>query len=134
AAVRDVRDDLAHDATQVVVGRARLLGALGDRVRHRPAGDADLDGAEVLEVAADCRLGGADPVRRQELDQLRLARHGLFLEQARDAVLALGLPERRHPAPSPVARSARGARTASIRLAACCQTSEAGPSITSAVT
>src|SRR5947199_3202897 len=134
AAVRDVDHELAHHASEVVVGRARLLGVLGDRVRHRPAGDADLHRAEVLEVTADRRLGGDDPVRRQELDQLGLARHGLLLEQARDAVLALGLAERRHHAPPPVASSARSARTASIRLAACCQTSEEGPSITSAVT
>ena len=72
-------------------GAAALLGVLGDGVRHRPAGDAHLHRAEVLEVAAHRRLRGDDAVGREQLDELRLARHGLLLEQPRDAVLALRL-------------------------------------------
>ena len=62
-------------------GAAALLGVLGDRVRHRAAGDAHLHRAELLEVAAHRRLGGDDAVGREQLDELRLARDRLLLEQ-----------------------------------------------------
>src|SRR4029079_5862747 len=85
-----------------------------------------------LEVAADRRLGGDDAVGGEHLHQLGLAGDRLLLEQPRDAVLALGLAERRHQAgPN---RWVRTARAACMRLAACCHTAERGPSITDAAT
>ena len=66
----------------------------------------------------------------------------LLLEDAQDAVLTLGLAERRHRRPSPLRRLPTGptsstpsrARTLCMRFAACCHTTDRGPSITSAAT
>ncbi len=58
---------------------------------------------------------------------------GLVLEHAQDAVLALGLAERRHQR-APVRRSTNSARAECMRLPACCHTTDCGPSMTSAAT
>src|SRR3954447_14120240 len=118
----------------MVVGGGALLGVLGDGVGHRAAGDAHLHRAELLEIAAHRGLGGDDAVRGEHLDQLRLARGRLLLQQARDAVLALGLAEGRHQG-APWPRTwVSTPRAACMRLAACCHTAERGPSITDADT
>src|SRR3954451_14181832 len=150
AALRDLHDELADDAPEMVVRDRPLLGVLGNRVGHGTTGDPDLHRAELLEVAADRGLGRDDAVGRQHLDQLRLARDRLLLEQPGDAVLPLRLPQRRHlrlgrlpiRTGGPVVpglhgastRNARTARVASRRFPACCHTALRGPSTTSSVT
>ena len=93
---RHLHHELAHDPPEVVVGRGALLGVLGDGVGHRPAGDAHLHRAQLLEVAAHGGLGRDHAVGRQHLHQLGLAGDRLLLEQAGDAVLALRFAERGH--------------------------------------
>ena len=133
AAVRHLDHELPHDPSEMVVGATRpVLAHLGHRVRHRPSGDADLHCAEILEITTHRRLGREDALRREELHQLALARHRLLLEESADAMLTLRLAERGHPMlPSSRAISARAE---CIRLAPCSHTTDAGPSITSAVT
>src|SRR3954468_6786237 len=139
--VRHLDHELPHHPAQVLVGRVRLvLGVLRHRVRHRPAGDAHLDRAQLLEVAAHGRLRREDPLGAEQLHDLGLARDHLLLEQAGEAVLALGLAERGHQ-DAPCSESAdcsstswSSARAACSRFAACCHTRLAGPSSTSSVT
>src|SRR5712692_9057296 len=131
-AVGDLDDEVAHDAAEMVVGGGGFFGVFGEGVGHGAAGDADLDGAELFEVAADGGLGGDDAVGGEELDDLGLAGDGLLFEEAADSVLALGFAEGGHHG-APVS-SARRARVACMRLAACCHTTDWGPSMTSAVT
>src|SRR5450759_3957753 len=85
-----------------------------------------------FEVAADGGLGRDDTVGGEELDDLGLAGDGLLFEEPGDAVLALGFAEGGHQR-APVSSASR-ARVACMRFSACCQTTDWGPSMTSAVT
>ena len=69
------------------------------------------------------------PVGGQQLDQLRLAGHGVGLEQPGDAVLALGLAElhRRHASPGTEQPAPGAPRTACMRLAGLGPDPAAGP-------
>ena len=131
-AVGDLDDEVAHDAAEVVVGGGGFFGVLGEGVGHGAPGDADFEGSELLEVAADGGLGGDDAVGGEELDDLGLAGDGLLLEEAGDAVLALRFAEGGHQR-APMSSASR-ARVACMRFSACCQTTDRGPSRTSAVT
>src|SRR5713226_1997070 len=131
-AVGDLDDEVAHDAAEVVVGCGGFFGVFGEGVGHGAAGDADLDRAELFEVAADGGLGGDDAVGGEELDDLGLAGDGLLFEEAANSVLALRFAEGGHHG-APVS-SANRARVSCMRLAACCHTTDWGPSMTSAVT
>ena len=143
-AVGHLDHELAHHPAQVVVGGRALLGVLGDGVGHGAARDAHLHRAELLEVAADRGLGGHHPVDREHLDQLGLAGDRLLLEQRAMRCWRWGLPRvATSRTPSVPAAGLTGGRTSSdarsertlcMRLAACSQTSDAGPSITSAAT
>ena len=96
--VGDLDDPLAQHPPQVVLGRPLLLRELGDGVDELAAAGPHLDGAEVLEVARDGRLGGDDAVGGEELDELRLARRrACWARAAGDAVLALVLGQSAAP-------------------------------------
>ena len=134
--VRHLDHPLAEHPPQVVLGRDLVRGQLGERVGRLAPRQADLDRAEVIEVARHRRLGGLDALLGQQRHQLRLAGHRLGLEQLGDAVLALvlgqaalGVPAHRGP---PTAQ-ARIPRMAVRRWAAWRQTSDRGPSRTSSV-
>jgi hypothetical protein len=87
----DLDHPVAEDPAEVVFGRPLLGGELRDGVDGRAPGDAHLDGAEIVEIARHGGLGGGDAVGGQQLHEVGLARHRLFDEQLRDAVLPLGL-------------------------------------------
>ena len=85
--------ELPEHLLQDFLRRHTVLGQFGNGVGHLTAGDADLDRAELLQVAADRGLGEDHPLGGQELHQLDLARDHLLLEEPGDAVLALRLAE-----------------------------------------
>ena len=74
AAVGHLDHPVPEHPLEVVLGRDPLL-ELGHGVDRLAAGHADLDRAELLEVARHRGLGGDDPVGGQQLDQLGLAGH-----------------------------------------------------------
>ncbi len=140
AGVGDLDDPVAEHPAEVVLGGALVRGQLGDGVDGLAAGDPDLDGAEVLEVARHGGLGGGDAVGGQQLDEVGLAGDGVVGEQPGDAVLALRLGEGLgvgvglggHQASSSRKRSRP--REACRRLWAWGKTRLCGPSTTEAVT
>src|SRR3954451_23064406 len=118
------------------------MAPTSSRSRGQVARGASLYGADVLGFARHGGLRGVDAVGGEQLDQLRLARHGVLLEQPGDAVLALLL---RHARRAVAARS--GAHVAftsrsqesrprkeCIRLWACLKMRLLGPSATDAAT
>ena len=83
-AVIGLHHEFPHDPTEMVLGHHPVVGMLGDRIGHGATGDADLDRAELLEVAAHRGLGGDDPFRGHELEELLLAGDHLLLEETGD--------------------------------------------------
>ena len=89
ARVRDLGHPLAQHPAEVVVGGEAVGLVLGDGVGELAAGQAHLDGAEVVEVAADGGLGGGDAGVGQQLDELGLAGDLVLGQEPGDPVLAL---------------------------------------------
>ena len=69
-----------------------LVGQLGDGVGRLALGGADLDGAQVDQVARHGGLGGGHALGRQQVDQLLLAGDRGRGQELADQVLALGAP------------------------------------------
>ena len=72
----DLDDPVAEDAAEVVLGGPLLVGVLGDGVGGLAVAGADLDGAQVVEVARHGGLGGGDALGGQQVDELLLAGDG----------------------------------------------------------
>ena len=101
AGARHLGDPLPHHAAQVVERGDTLGRELGHGVHRRPARHADLDRAEILEVARHGRLGCGDPLAGEQLHELRLVRHLVLLDQTGDRLLSLHLAHRASPPRSP---------------------------------
>src|SRR3546814_535048 len=129
--------DWSSDVCSSALGGALLGGQLRDRVDGVAAGDAHLDGPEVLEVAGHSGLRGGDALGSQQLHQVGLARDGLLSQEADDPVLSLRLRQRHQDGPpldGSSSRNRRIPRKAWRRLWACVNTTLWSPSTTAAVT
>ena len=94
ARVVGLHHPFAEHPPQVVLGCDLVGGQLGEGVGGLATGQADLDRAQLLQVAGDGGLGGLDALGGQQVDQMGLAAHRPGLQQFGDPVLSLVLGHR----------------------------------------